>query len=816
MNILEQEDLIKGLPDEVLVGEAQAPTGNIPQYLVVSEIQRREKMRSKFDEQVPQETVTDQIISGGIAAMNPNPDPLMGAAMGAPDPMMGQDPMMQQMPQDPMMMQDPMMGQMPQDLAMGQQMPQDPMMQPPMQDPMMQDPMMQQQMMAAGGGMMPYRMDQGRETPFPLEYNITNMGGGSYINEGGVYARGRRDDMGSPVLNRMGNQIMYAEGDPEKETILGALGEDTGVGGGVQGVIDRAVQKGLSQEQVPKLIAGALNLRRPPDIGELTQALEAHGFYVPPLEEIAAEYPESQESFAGSLSEEENSGIDVARLAQSSVKPSISSTALRDDVSRSAKPKLGEAGFLEGFDPELARLISAPEAGSVKVNPRVAAKQEAEAENLDALNVLEELGSARYEIQRGDTLSGIAQAHGTTVEALALANKISNPDMIYAGETLEMAAGGGMMPFRMANVGEVPSLDNSSELEALIKILVNQGIPIEQATNLAKESIGTGDNFTMPTLESLSQGMGSLSYAPKRVDYGPAIAKVNTARDTALAGLGENKLDFMSVYDEDKNNPKLDFSSFVPPYAQLIADAEGRATAIKDEAKKDSGSQALIALGAGISEGNLGQGIRDAGTRMTDIRSQARKEASAESQLARRMEFAGKENEMNLGIKGQEAFNVEASNRRGAIINQFKADRELQLDQLKITDQAARDQLNLEVKSLEADYSRGKDEYDAAIERFVKQGALLRYRDLEAQSSRSLDRSILTAIARPIEDAFKEWNRDNTEATPEEKANYLRSILSQFITLPEIENYSANPENGTSSGRANGMSIVKTSYGKVD
>jgi hypothetical protein len=164
MNILEQEDLIKGLPDQVLVEEAQAPTGNVPQYLVVSEIQRREKMREKFNEQVPQNTVTDQIISGGIAAMNPNPDPLMGMAMGAPPPMMGQDPMMGQM-QDPMMgqMQDPMMGQMPQDIAMGQQMPQDPMMQ--MQDPMMQDPMMQQGIMAAGGGMMPYRMQAGRVAP---------------------------------------------------------------------------------------------------------------------------------------------------------------------------------------------------------------------------------------------------------------------------------------------------------------------------------------------------------------------------------------------------------------------------------------------------------------------------------------------------------------------------------------------------------------------------------------------------------------------------------------------------------------------------
>tara|TARA_R110000782_G_scaffold26368_1_gene67638 strand:- start:3714 stop:5828 length:2115 start_codon:yes stop_codon:yes gene_type:complete len=165
MNILEQEDVIKGLPDEVLIQQAEAPTGELPQFLVVSEIQRREKMRSKFDEQVPQNTVTDQIISGGIAAMNPNPDPLMSMAMGAPDPMMGQDPMMQppmqdpmmgQMPQDPMMMQDPMMQQQ---------------MQPPMQDPMMQDPMMQQQMMAAGGGMMPYRMNQGTTVPYQEDFS---------------------------------------------------------------------------------------------------------------------------------------------------------------------------------------------------------------------------------------------------------------------------------------------------------------------------------------------------------------------------------------------------------------------------------------------------------------------------------------------------------------------------------------------------------------------------------------------------------------------------------------------------------------------
>ena len=109
MNILAQEDLVKGLPDQVLIQDAEAPTGEIPQFLVVSEIGRRQKMRQSLSERVPEETVTEQIVQQGIASLNPSPDPLMNAAMGAPapmmqDPMMGQDPMMAQM-QDPMMQQ---------------------------------------------------------------------------------------------------------------------------------------------------------------------------------------------------------------------------------------------------------------------------------------------------------------------------------------------------------------------------------------------------------------------------------------------------------------------------------------------------------------------------------------------------------------------------------------------------------------------------------------------------------------------------------------------------------------------------------------
>ena len=94
MNILQQEDLIKGAPDDVLLQEAQAPSGIMPQFLVISEIQRRQDMRQRFaaEEEQPQQTVAEQIVSEsspqqqGIAALPPQMPPQ--APVGAMPPQM--------------------------------------------------------------------------------------------------------------------------------------------------------------------------------------------------------------------------------------------------------------------------------------------------------------------------------------------------------------------------------------------------------------------------------------------------------------------------------------------------------------------------------------------------------------------------------------------------------------------------------------------------------------------------------------------------------------------------------------------------------
>lgn len=73
MNILQMEDIVKGLPDQQLFQEAQAPSGQIPQFLTVSEIQRRTQMRKRYEAQQPQPegTVAEQIVQQGIMGLAP-------------------------------------------------------------------------------------------------------------------------------------------------------------------------------------------------------------------------------------------------------------------------------------------------------------------------------------------------------------------------------------------------------------------------------------------------------------------------------------------------------------------------------------------------------------------------------------------------------------------------------------------------------------------------------------------------------------------------------------------------------------------------
>lgn len=61
MNIVQLQDLLRGLPDDRLKQELSQPTGTVPQYLVLSEVVRRDKIRESAAA-APQTTVLQDVV----------------------------------------------------------------------------------------------------------------------------------------------------------------------------------------------------------------------------------------------------------------------------------------------------------------------------------------------------------------------------------------------------------------------------------------------------------------------------------------------------------------------------------------------------------------------------------------------------------------------------------------------------------------------------------------------------------------------------------------------------------------------------------
>jgi len=77
MNILELQEDLKDLPDRRLIQEMQMPTGAMPQFLVLSELTRRRRMRDEYNRQEAKDiqTVAEEVVTasgvpqGGLTAM---------------------------------------------------------------------------------------------------------------------------------------------------------------------------------------------------------------------------------------------------------------------------------------------------------------------------------------------------------------------------------------------------------------------------------------------------------------------------------------------------------------------------------------------------------------------------------------------------------------------------------------------------------------------------------------------------------------------------------------------------------------------------
>ena len=63
MNILKLQDQLRSVPDNTLVGYVQNPTGNVPTYLALSELQRRKEMRNAYQsDKAEEKTVAEDLV----------------------------------------------------------------------------------------------------------------------------------------------------------------------------------------------------------------------------------------------------------------------------------------------------------------------------------------------------------------------------------------------------------------------------------------------------------------------------------------------------------------------------------------------------------------------------------------------------------------------------------------------------------------------------------------------------------------------------------------------------------------------------------
>ncbi len=252
---------------------------------------------------------------------------------------------------------------------------------------------------------------------------------------------------------------------------------------------------------------------------------------------------------------------------------------------------------------------------------------------------------------------------------------------------------------------------------------------------------------------------------------------------------------FNPILEELKNRPKADYRSlikertqdfmqFAPDYEGLITDQELKAKKIREDARKDAGAQALIQLGAGILEGNVGEGLRGAGKVSSEIMAQARAEASAEEKLANTMKLSEKEAQMNLGIMGEEAAQRQYDRNTDLIIQEYADDRAAELTAANVRADIAKAQIDAETSVVQLIYNAQSDKRQFHLDKIVKAAAIQRYDDLRKEENQATLRAIMQQIQDPLEEWLLDYRRSikGKNVPVEQMQKDINKIINTFLT----------------------------------
>jgi len=778
VNILEIEDMVKGLPDQALQKEAKQPTGRIPQFLVVSEIQRRGDMRQRFQKrQENQGTVKDQVMQQGIAAMGAPQPEMQALAGGPPVPPQGMPPQGMQQPMPPQ--------------AMPQGMPQ----QPPMG-------------MYAGGVV---QMANGEKVPFGGPGPITaeeyenDPRRLAFIDERMQYLQDLKDQgfTMDDILASLEGSYFDTAGEASLQTVAGTpvstvMAPNTvGVGREMQNIpMSGIVRPGNAAYDALQQVFGG------------TSPTETQPFSPPPsMIPTQDMYDQNVGGFKRVVDQDPSSYPNITQF------PITESDRLyAQELSRME----GQTVLPEPTDP--ARTARTKEL-QLKEYGEMIRQQSQDRRNREASPAVGSFTQTPSQRGIGSAPEGTADALMASIQSLRapFGGEVQASEVEGGTPDISKEPGAGASFRDLTRVSTV-DLANPDLIQSILANNALGGfndkygvIPVDYKDTSGDGTAGSGVQGTGSKTDATANVYQSSMDAIDKINRDTAEADVSKARALLTPKEGEQSL-------ADKLRGKVglgttdysglvqsytpDFGQYMPNYERLISSQEDRAQRIRDEARKEAGAQALIQLGAGIAGGNLAGGISKAGQTAADIRRQGRKEASAEEQLSTRMMMAQQQARMDLGIKTEESRLRTAETASERAIRAYESDRKGELAIAGIESDQINRLVGVEMEAAKLLAAQDEADRKFALDSLTAKISAQRYADLATESQRRAYTQELSLYAPTISAGIKDFIRDytgpNGTPSPAEIREFAENLMAGFgLIKPRDDIQTGDKEGGT-------------------